>query len=167
MNTPNAYVRETYARFVNQVESAKAQVSAQLDLDVWSRKLSDNEQVYAFLVTEDIYKKYELRNELTEFIKDVFKQHHVDIRFSEWRTTSDGRDPLSEPVYLDNYYVDYCGSRCRKVTLKHHLLLVLGPAYWEPSAFTTECIVPRIPYRLHKKEEDPTEYEHKEWVVTD
>ena len=152
MSSPDSYARETYDRFVLQVKNAKDHITRELGFDAWSIDLADSQQATGFLVPEDIFKKYELRDELTQYIKDIFHSYYIDVRMAEWRKESDMRMD-AESEYIGQYCVNWCGSRHCQVELKHHLLLVFAPGNWAPGRhdvhlrISGSCIAPRLLYK--------------------
>ncbi len=170
---PDTYARDTYERFAEQVQKAKDYITRELGFDAWSIELADNHQAAGFLVPEDIFKKYGLRDELTKYIEDVFQEHYIDVRLAEWR--KDSQRTLEErenSEYYGDYCVNWCGSRHCQVELKHHLLLVFAPGNWAPRSHRIVrddyCHVPRLPYKWYKQEDrEEMPYGLREWAVTD
>ena len=153
MSSRDSYARETYDRFVTQVKNAKDHITRELGFDAWSIDLADSQQATGFLVPEDIFKKYELRIELTQYIKDIFHSYYIDVRQADWRPASTfGIDDDDE--YIGQYCVNWVGSRHCQVELKHHLLLVFAPGSWRPGRHEvhlridgSSCVPPRMPYK--------------------
>lgn len=170
MISPKVYSDETYKRFENQVFIAQVRICHDLGFDAWSVQLSDTQQAYGFLVPEEIYKKYEISNDIERYIIDIFTTYYIDVKIARWRKSSD------TPYEHGNTYVDYRlnlhdSQRCN-LELKHHLLLVLAPGYWAPGHHEVNhrsgaCLPPSLPYKWHKEENNDPPHYVRQWAATD
>lgn len=124
--------RQMKDMLAERVNSAMAYVNEKLGFNAWSRELHDDQQIYAFLLPNEVYDNERLTKNLWKFISNVFYAHYLSVEESHLMPDSSNesiREVMDNEGY-DCYEVDWHGSRSRRVELGPHLYFRLGFDGW-------------------------------------